>query len=314
MRPSIRLPRLPRAVPRLIQSRSSSAGPGSLDALFQSPKLKAGANSAAFAREVRKRVGEYRTKQATGNKHPLAPKDGPLKTVEQDGLTVKLFADRLKVALSGEKDLDISYTFLRDACRCSACVQASTQQKMMKAGQAYEELRADGSVQVPAVRLTSDNGAPSLHVQWPSHESTYALSWLRTLVDPQTTPVEQTPRIYTPIEWSSRESLLSCPTLRIPYTSFLTSAAHQHALLSQLTGYGLVVLTGVPTDKTADMECELRKAMGVMGELRNTFYGTTWDVKALRESRNIAYTDVDLGFHQDLWYVQSLSTSSYSTN
>jgi hypothetical protein len=301
MRPPIRFARLPRTIPRAIQSRPSSSH-GSLDALFQSPKLKAGANSVAFAREVRKRVGEYRTKQSTG-KHPLAPKDGPLKTVEGEGAAVKLFPTRLVVSSPGEQDLDISYTFLRDSCRCPACVQPSTQQKLLKAGQAYEELRTDATVQVPPVRLTSENGAGQLHVQWPTHESTYPISWLRTLVDRRTTPVEQTPRIYTPIEWSSRDALLSSPTLRIPYASFLSSSAHQHALLAQLTGYGLVVLTGVPTDKTADMECELRTAMGVMGELRNTFYGTTWDVKALRESRNIAYTDVDLGFHQDLWYV-----------
>ncbi|KAJ9108012.1 hypothetical protein QFC20_003581 [Naganishia adeliensis] len=304
MKPLLRLPRIPRTLPR-IQSRQSSNGPGSLDALFQSPKLKAGANSLAFAREVRKRAGEYRAKQATG-RHPLAPAtDGPLKTIKGEGVEVKLFASRLVVSSDNAADLDISYTFLRDSCTCPACVQPSTQQKLLKAGQAYEELRLSGSVQVPSVRLSSHNGDQQLHIQWPSHESTYPLPWLRTLVDAQATPVEQTPRIYTPIEWSSRDALLSSPTLRIPYTSFLTSAAHQHALLSQLTGYGLVVLTCVPAEKTGDMECELRRAMGVLGELRNTFYGTTWDVKAVRDSRNIAYTDVDLGFHQDLCYFES---------
>lgn len=300
MRPLLRFPRVPRTLPR-IQSRPSSNGPASLDALFQSPKLKPGANSLAFAREVRKRASEYREKQGTG-RHPLAPvTDGPLKTIKGRGVEVKLFPSKLVVSADDSTDLDISYTFLRDSCTCPACVQPSTQQRLLKAGQAYEELRPTGSIQVPSVRLASDNGEQQLHIQWPTHESTYSLPWLRTLIDPHTTPVEQTPRIYTPIEWTSQDALLSSPTLRIPYTSFLGSAAHQHALLSQLTGYGLVVLTGVPADKTGDMECELRTAMGVLGELRNTFYGTTWDVKALRESRNIAYTDVDLGFHQDLW-------------
>lgn len=312
LRPT-RLVRIPRALPRLAHTRFSSSAPEpSLDALFQSPKLKAGANSLAFAREVRKRAGEYRARQATG-KHPLAPvDDGPRSTIHGEGATIRMYASHLVLSSLNTSDLAISYTFLRDVCPCPACVQPSTQQKLLKAGQAYEELRTSGAIQVPSARLTSHNAEQHLHVQWPSHESTYPLTWLRTLVDPDATPVEQTPQIYTPIEWPTRAALLSSPTLRIPYTAFLTSPSHQHALLSQLTGYGLVILTGVPTERTADAECELRTAMGVLGELRNTFYGTTWDVKALRESRNIAYTDVDLGFHQDLWYVPVLRLTSVS--
>lgn len=295
--------------PRLARYSSKAQEP-SLDALFQSPKLKASpGNSLAFAREVRKRAGEYRARQAgapTG-KHPLAPPPPPLvgkvedeavAVVEGDEASVRMYAKHLVVTSPNVPDLNISYTFLRDVCPCPACVQPSTRQKLLKAGQAFEELRT-GPPQASHIRLTGKD----LTIQWPSHESTYPLAWLRTITDANASPVEQTPRIYTPIEWPDRAALLASPTLRIPYGTFLTSTPTQHALLSQLVGYGLVILTGVPHERTTDADCELRKAMGVLGELRNTFYGTTWDVKALPDSRNIAYTDVDLGFHQDLWYV-----------
>lgn len=43
-----------------------------------------------------------------------------------------------------------------------------------------------------------------------------------------------------------------------------------------------------------------------MGEIRHTFYGPLWDVRSLgSSSRNIAYTNVDLGLHMDLCYFQN---------
>ncbi|KAF9238090.1 hypothetical protein BU15DRAFT_75480 [Melanogaster broomeanus] len=38
----------------------------------------------------------------------------------------------------------------------------------------------------------------------------------------------------------------------------------------------------------------------MFGELRTTFYGDMWDVKIAHNSRNIAYTDLDLGLRMDL--------------
>jgi len=43
-----------------------------------------------------------------------------------------------------------------------------------------------------------------------------------------------------------------------------------------------------------------------LGEIRNTFYGPLWNVRSLGSaSRNIAYTNVDLGLHMDLCYFQN---------
>lgn len=72
---------------------------------------------------------------------------------------------------------------------------------------------------------------------------------------------------------------------------------------TQLQRYGLAFVTGVPTQETSAEICELRKLAGMFGEIRNTFYGELWDVRNIRNSRNIAYTNLDLGLHMDLLYV-----------
>jgi hypothetical protein len=71
-------------------------------------------------------------------------------------------------------------------------------------------------------------------------------------------------------------------------------------MLNQLHSAGIVVIKGVPTDKTEDKDCSLREVMGLIGELRNTFYGETWNVRNVPNSRNVAYTNLNLGMHMDL--------------
>ncbi|KAJ9121330.1 hypothetical protein QFC24_004666 [Naganishia onofrii] len=156
-----------------------------------------------------------------------------------------------------------------------------------------------------ATTTTTSSSIQSAHES--GHSSFYTIPHLLRLSSLAAQPIEQTPLIHTPIEWPTRTDLLASPTLRIPYADFLHSRAAEHAFLAQLTGYGLVVLTGVPTQDGTDEGCELRQAMRRLGELRSTFYGKVWDVRALRreETRNIAYTDVDLGFHQDLCYFEN---------
>lgn len=102
------------------------------------------------------------------------------------------------------------------------------------------------------------------------------------------------------IPWTL-STLLSSPSLSLPYADFLSSPATLHAALTQLRSYGIFFLHGVPTENTSDKGCELRVLAERIGEVRRTFYGETWDVRALgRKSENVAYTNVDLGLHMDL--------------
>jgi hypothetical protein len=106
--------------------------------------------------------------------------------------------------------------------------------------------------------------------------------------------------LYEQRHWDSAATLLKSPTLRLHYQE-ISKPSGLYAAVQQLTAYGLVVIQGVPTDKTDNKDCTLRDVANLLGEIRNTFYGETWDVKSVANSKNIAYTDVDLGLHQDLW-------------
>ena len=104
-------------------------------------------------------------------------------------------------------------------------------------------------------------------------------------------------------EWSL-ETLKKSENLFLPYDSLQTPSGLLSAI-TQLTRHGLLFVTSVPNDRTSNEDCEVRKLGERFGELRRTFYGETWDVKNIRNSRNIAYTNVDLGLHMDLLYAHA---------
>jgi gamma-butyrobetaine dioxygenase len=68
------------------------------------------------------------------------------------------------------------------------------------------------------------------------------------------------------------------------------------AALPQTLRYGIVFFSGVPTEDKSDAGCELAKLSASMGAIRRTWYGEqTWDVRSVPNSKNIAYTNLDLG-------------------
>jgi gamma-butyrobetaine dioxygenase len=87
--------------------------------------------------------------------------------------------------------------------------------------------------------------------------------------------------------------------LFVSYKSFQTDAGRL-AAMTQLERDGLLFIHGVPTVETSNESCELRRVAEAFGEIRNTFYGPLWDVKNTRDSRNLAYTNLDLNLHTDL--------------
>ncbi|KDN45278.1 Clavaminate synthase-like protein [Tilletiaria anomala UBC 951] len=92
-----------------------------------------------------------------------------------------------------------------------------------------------------------------------------------------------------------------------------------HTLTYTLLRDGLAFVTSVPTQTTASVPFNTANQNGgnmkerkvamlyhvarLLGEIRATFYGPAlWDVRSMRQSKNIANTNSDLGFHADLCY------------
>lgn len=185
-----------------------------------------------------------------------------------------------------------SYRWLRDSCQCSQCVHPTNKQKLRTTSDVTQDPR-------PSETKIDAN---QLSIQWETvsgqiHKSKYPFDWLKGYASSKER--KSLHKDLDRISWTKTD-LVTGPNLFIPYGSILNSERYLHLALIQLIRYGLVFLTDVPTDKTDDSHCEVRKLSSMFGRIRNTFYGEVWDVLSLRNSTNIAYTSLDLGLHMDL--------------
>lgn len=186
------------------------------------------------------------------------------------------------------------YRWLRDSCQCPECMHPSTRQKLHRT----TDVSADTSPTSGGVEV-KDHG---VDIQWASgHRSFYPSDLLRNHAS--LTNLRAFHQDVDPISWTS-DQLKASPALAVAYGDTQTKEGMLSAI-EQLTKYGILLVTGVPTEKHTHQDCEVRALAGKFGEIRNTMYGELWDVKNIRDSKNIAYTNLDLGFHIDLQYVTS---------
>ncbi|KAG2049701.1 Clavaminate synthase-like protein [Suillus hirtellus] len=185
------------------------------------------------------------------------------------------------------------HRWLRDACQCATCVHPSTSQKLRRTSDVPADIRP-----IPHGVTFQDNGT---HIEWTdNHKSFYEHSFLERY--------SSSPRLSSfhkdvqPISWDV-STISQVPDLYMSYDS-INKPSQLISAITQLTRYGLLFLTGVPNTEHTNKACELRKLANIFGELRETFYGELWDVKNIRNSKNIAYTNLDLGMHMDLLYFE----------
>ncbi|KAG5731565.1 hypothetical protein E4T56_gene5462 [Termitomyces sp. T112] len=102
--------------------------------------------------------------------------------------------------------------------------------------------------------------------------------------------------------WNNR-TITQTRDLSILYESLQTSEG-MLAALEQICRYGLLFVKDVPHIETSDEKCELSTLADMFGHIRTTFYGRLWDVRNVRNSKNVAYTNLALGLHMDLLYLE----------
>jgi gamma-butyrobetaine dioxygenase len=202
--------------------------------------------------------------------------------------------DRTAIALPA-LNAAFKHKWLRDACQCPECVHTSTRQKLHNTG----DIPADTAPRDAGVRLTGEG----LTVEWSTgHKSFYPTAFLEAYSSRE--KFSKFHNDLLPKMWTA-DTVSKSPDLFLPYSSLKNPAGLSRAM-TQLTQYGLLFMSGVPNQETSDQTCELRVLANFFGEIRETFYGQLFDVQNVRNSTNIAYTNLDLGLHMDLLYVSLL--------
>ncbi|KAG0356705.1 hypothetical protein BG005_004353 [Podila minutissima] len=196
--------------------------------------------------------------------------------------------------------------WLRDNCPCPACIHPSTRQKLHASSQVPLDITITSHRVLPeGLELTWSKGLDDVG-DWeepaksqPGHKSLY--SWDMVLGSYGGTPTEHRQRTrmnHEPILWD--EAMMKERVLWLDYDEYLNTREGLHKGLKHLQEYGLFFLRGVPTK-----DQEVATVAERIGHLRHTFYGRTWDVKSVPNAKNIAYTNLNLGLHMDLLYMES---------
>lgn len=189
-------------------------------------------------------------------------------------------------------DASFPHRWLRDACQCTACVHPSTSQKLHRTSDIPADVRP-----VPQGVIFHEGG---VHIKWAdNHKSFYEHSFLERYSS--ALRLSSFHRDVQPMSWDA-SSISQVPNLHTTYEA-IKNPVRLLSAITHLTRYGLLFIKGVPNTEHENETCELRKLANIFGELRETFYGDLWDVKNISNSKNIAYTNLDLGMHMDLLYV-----------
>ena len=195
-------------------------------------------------------------------------------------------------------DTPFPLPWLRDSCQCSSCVHPSTRQRLRESSSISPQIRP--AAEASSVILT-DSG---LKIKWDSrfdpngepHTSVYPLEFLSQYSNGQN--LRRFHQDADVVKWTATDVKHSSD-LYVTYADIQSPAVLIKAIV-QLVRYGLVFVTDVPTERTDDASCELQKLGRMFGEIRETFYGRVWDVKNVKNSKNIAYTNLNLDLHMDL--------------
>ncbi|KAK7432417.1 hypothetical protein QQZ08_000979 [Neonectria magnoliae] len=191
---------------------------------------------------------------------------------------------------------------LRDSCACAKCTDPASGQKNF----ASTDVPAD--IEIDQVRFAPDGlgvsfrndirrlaqGGHEMIVPWHTVEKALGLRDVEQLPYPRQDAVyPKTGRTFWDTETIQRR------VRKIDYHDFIQGDDAFWQTLLDLSNLGLVFLKNVPADAASILAITTRIA-----NVKETFYGRTFDVRAKPDAENVAYTSGYLGLHQDLLYLE----------
>ena len=203
---------------------------------------------------------------------------------------VEIFPTYLTVDF-GNRKRSFDFAQLRDACKCPMCVDEHSKQRNFRS--------SDIPLSITPTNIQWDG--KQLQVQWKddidgfngSHVSKYQRDFLKF---PGSNSLDDTSQRRQRYLWDGPQ--MEKLQHWLSYEDYMHDDAKFAVAMRHLSELGLIFVRGIP-----DSRDEVEKIATRIGPLRNTFYGPTWDVRSVPKAKNVAYTNVFLGFHMDLMYM-----------
>jgi gamma-butyrobetaine dioxygenase len=201
--------------------------------------------------------------------------------------------DRPLEDVPDEMDYGVPVLSLRDMCTCPRCVDQSTRQKLFSTVDIPRGIKMTNVVETPnGVEIQWGNDVPGFDE---SHKSFFPKEIFDAMAargSPKSLPSLPARRLWTDSQFRSEVPDLT-------YEAYMEDDTVLYTALQQLHSHGLLFLKDVPESSES-----VARIVQRIGSLKNTFYGSTWDVRSVPEAKNVAYTSQDLGFHMDLMYME----------
>lgn len=237
-------------------------------------------------------------KPTSGNTLP-AGQEGkrPLPQLEKpppDGITA--LSSSLRIESQRGVTRNYLYTALRDSCQCPRCVDPHSKQRNIRTTDIPGQIRPrdiEHSEDGQQLRIKWADDVPESDEGEGHHVSVYDRE---TLLNPVRRTVRGVTELRSKFLWD--EAKMKDVQHWVSYEEFMAGGRGFAEAMRNLSLTGLIFVKDIP-----DSRDEVAKIATRMGPLRNTFYGSTWDVRSVPQATNVAYTHQKLDFHMDLMYM-----------
>ena len=204
-------------------------------------------------------------------------------SIVQIPVSVSIADEYLTVHWDNGQSSDFHYLWLRDNCPCAQCVTALTREQMFEICDVPLDIKATSAAISAENRLL-------VHWDFDNHQSLYHPGWLKAHCYSEEAREQ---RKLLPKIWNQQRI-----SRELPRHSVAGIMQHDDDLLAwlrDLRDYGISLVSEVDTSGTA-----LKAVAERIAFIRETNFGTLFEVKAKANSNSLAYTNLRLPLHTDL--------------
>ncbi|WP_438462298.1 TauD/TfdA family dioxygenase [Marinomonas sp. PE14-40] len=203
--------------------------------------------------------------------------------IKQIPLTLQLGNESLLITWDNGHESEYHYLWLRDNCHCSECIATLTRE------QVFEICDVPETIKPQEAYLSDDN---RLVIKWDhaDHISQYHPGWLfsHCYSDSALKAKQWHAKV-----WDKETIHQKLPTSTC--VNIMQSDQHLLTWLKDLRDYGIALIKSVEREPNA-----LIKVANRISFIRETNFGTIFNVQAKADANSTAYTDLRLPLHTDL--------------